>query len=208
MDRILDLVADIESAGIPIHHIDFGGGLGIAYHGETPPAADVLWQQLLERLDARGYGQRPLMIEPGRSLVGNAGLLLTRVDVLKPGEEKHFAVVDAAMNDLMRPALYDAWHDIVPVSNTKVGAGGTAMSYEIVGPVCESGDFLGHDRLLALREGDLLAILSAGAYGMAMASNYNTRPRAAEVMVDGSEMHLIRRREEIAELFALESVLP
>jgi diaminopimelate decarboxylase len=151
-----------------------------------------------------------LVFEPGRSLVGNAGLLLTRVQVLKPGEEKHFAVVDAAMNDLMRPALYDAWHDIVPVSATKVGAGdtATAMPYEIVGPVCESGDFLGHDRKLALNEGDLLAILSAGAYGMAMASNYNSRPRAAEVMVDGDATHLIRHREEVPELFALESVLP
>jgi diaminopimelate decarboxylase len=128
------------------------------------------------------------------------------VQVLKPGEEKHFAVVDAAMNDLMRPALYDAWHDIVPVA--KVGAGATAIPYEIVGPVCESGDFLGHDRELALQEGALLAVLSAGAYGMAMASNYNSRPRAAEVMVDGTQAHLIRRRESIGELFALESVLP
>jgi diaminopimelate decarboxylase len=157
---------------------------------------------MLARLAAR---HEKLVFEPGRSLVGNAGLLLTRVAVLKPGAEKHFAVVDAAMNDLMRPALYDAWHDIVPVAKVDTGA---AMRYEIVGPVCESGDFLGHDRELALREGDLLAILSAGAYGMAMASNYNSRPRAAEVMVDGSTMHLIRRREDIAELFALESTLP
>ena len=148
-----------------------------------------------------------LVFEPGRSLVGNAGLLLTRVEVLKPGEEKHFAVVDAAMNDLMRPALYDAWHDIVRVGADDT-ATGTPMSYEIVGPICESGDFLGHDRTLALHQGDLLAILSAGAYGMAMASNYNSRARAAEVMVDGSVMHLIRRREDVAELFALESVLP
>jgi diaminopimelate decarboxylase len=205
-DKVLALVDRLGAAGIPLEHIDLGGGMGIQYRADepAPTAADYL-APMLAKLAGR---HEKLVFEPGRSLVGNAGLLLTRVDVLKPGEEKHFAVVDAAMNDLMRPALYDAWHDIVPVSNTKVGAGGTAMSYEIVGPVCESGDFLGHDRLLALREGDLLAILSAGAYGMAMASNYNTRPRAAEVMVDGSEMHLIRRREEIAELFALESVLP
>ena len=205
-DKVLALVDRLAAAGIVLEHIDLGGGMGIQYRADepAPTAADYL-APMLAKLAGR---HEKLVFEPGRSLVGNAGLLLTRVDVLKPGEEKHFAVVDAAMNDLMRPALYDAWHDIVPVSNTKVGAGGTAMSYEIVGPVCESGDFLGHDRLLALREGDLLAILSAGAYGMAMASNYNTRPRAAEVMVDGSEMHLIRRREEIAELFALESVLP
>jgi diaminopimelate decarboxylase len=159
---------------------------------------------MLAKLAAR---REKLVFEPGRSLVGNAGLLLTRVEVLKPGKEKHFAVVDAAMNDLMRPALYDAWHDIVKVGpdNTATGA---AMSYEIVGPVCESGDFLGHDRHLALNQGDLLAILSAGAYGMSMASNYNTRPRAAEIMIDGSNMHLIRRREEIPQLFALESTLP
>jgi diaminopimelate decarboxylase len=144
-----------------------------------------------------------LLVEPGRSLVGNAGLLLTRVEVLKHGEQKNFAVVDAAMNDLARPALYDAWHDIV-----KVGAGGTAsgepLRYEIVGPICESGDFLGHDRELALAEGDLVAILSAGAYGMAMSSNYNTRPRVAEVMVDGAEAKLIRKRETIAALMANE----
>ena len=174
----------------------------------APAAADYL-APMLAKLKGR---REKLVFEPGRSLVGNAGLLLTRVEVLKPGEEKHFAVVDAAMNDLLRPALYDAWHEIVPVADRAagqgVGAGGTAMRYEIVGPVCESGDFLGHDRLLALQEGDLLAILSAGAYGMAMASNYNSRPRAAEVMVDGDAVHLIRRREQIAELFALESVLP
>ena len=209
-DKVLALVDRLAAAGIHLEHIDLGGGMGIQYRADEPaPTASAYLAPMLAKLAGR---REKLVFEPGRSLVGNAGLLLTRVEVLKPGEEKHFAVVDAAMNDLMRPALYDAWHDIVPVSATKVGAGdtaaGTPMRYEIVGPVCESGDFLGHDRELALNEGDLLAILSAGAYGMAMASNYNSRPRAAEVMIDGGAVHLIRRREEIAELFALESVLP
>jgi diaminopimelate decarboxylase len=204
-DKVLALVDRLAAVGIALEHIDLGGGMGIQYRADEPAPAVV---DYLAPMLAKLAGRRErLMFEPGRSLVGNAGLLLTRVEVLKPGEEKHFAVVDAAMNDLMRPALYDAWHDIV-----KVGADGTAtgtpMSYEIVGPVCESGDFLGHDRQLALNEGDLLAILSAGAYGMAMASNYNSRPRAAEVMVDGNAVHLIRRREEVAQLFALESTLP
>ena len=209
-DKVLALVDRLAAAGILLKHIDLGGGMGIQYRADepAPSAADYL-VPMLAKLKGR---REKLVFEPGRSLVGNAGLLLTRVEVLKPGEEKHFAVVDAAMNDLLRPALYDAWHEIVPVADRAagqgVGAGGTAMRYEIVGPVCESGDFLGHDRLLALQEGDLLAILSAGAYGMAMASNYNSRPRAAEVMVDGDAVHLIRRREQIAELFALESVLP
>ena len=203
-DKVLALVDRLAAAGIVLEHIDLGGGLGIQYRADEPaPAAADYLSPMLRRLTGR---REKLIFEPGRSLVGNAGLLLTRVEVLKPGEEKHFAVVDAAMNDLMRPALYDAWHDIVKVGADDT-ATGAAMPYEIVGPVCESGDFLGHDRLLALREGDLLAILSAGAYGMAMASNYNSRPRAAEVMVDGAAMHLIRRREEITELFALESVL-
>ena len=213
VDKVLALVDRLAAADIVLEHIDLGGGMGIQYRREepAPTAADYL-APMLARLAGR---RERLILEPGRSLVGNAGLLLTRVEVLKPGEEKNFAVVDAAMNDLMRPALYDAWHDIVKVMRSGTpwdGAGGTAgvtpMRYEIVGPVCESGDFLGHDRRLALNEGDLLAILSAGAYGMSMASNYNTRPRAAEVMVDGDAVHLIRRREEVAELFALESVLP
>ena len=203
-DKVLALVDRLAAAGISLQHIDLGGGMGIEYRTEEPaPTASDYLAPMLAKLATR---REKLIFEPGRSLVGNAGLLLTRVEVLKPGEEKHFAVVDAAMNDLMRPALYDAWHDIV-----KVGAGDKAiesMNYEIVGPVCESGDFLGHDRRLALNEGDLLAILSAGAYGMSMASNYNTRPRAAEVMIDGAAMHLIRRREEIPQLFALESTLP
>jgi len=204
-DKVLGLVDRLAAAGIALEHIDLGGGMGIQYRTEEPaPGASAYLSPMLTKFVGR---KEKLVFEPGRSLVGNAGLLLTRVEVLKPGEEKHFAVVDAAMNDLMRPALYDAWHDIVKVSS-RDSAGEESMPYEIVGPVCESGDFLGHDRLLALREGDLLAILSAGAYGMAMASNYNSRPRAAEVMIDGSSMHLIRRREDVAELFALETVLP
>jgi diaminopimelate decarboxylase len=208
-DKVLALVDRLTAAGILLEHIDLGGGMGIQYRADEPaPAASDYLAPMLAKLAGR---REKLVFEPGRSLVGNAGLLLTRVEVLKPGEEKHFAVVDAAMNDLMRPALYDAWHDIVRVGADTTVTGATraaAIPYEIVGPVCESGDFLGHDRLLSLREGDLLAILSAGAYGMAMASNYNSRPRAAEVMVDGTHAHLIRRRESIAELFALESVLP
>ncbi|TRZ89720.1 MAG: diaminopimelate decarboxylase [Rhodocyclaceae bacterium] len=210
-DKILALVDRLAAAGIALDHIDLGGGMGIEYRaGEPAPAAADYLAPMLEKLATR---RERLVFEPGRSLVGNAGLLLTRVAVLKPGEEKHFAIVDAAMNDLMRPALYDAWHNIVKVGADETATGaaagaGTPVSYEIVGPVCESGDFLGHDRRLALSEGDLLAILSAGAYGMAMASNYNSRPRAAEVMIDGKDIHLIRRREEVSQLFALESVLP
>ena len=201
--KILGLVDALAAEGIRLSHIDVGGGMGIRYRDEVAPGATEYLAPLLKVLAGR---QEKLLFEPGRSLVGNAGLLLTRVEVLKHGEEKNFAVVDAAMNDLARPALYDAWHDIL-----KVGAGDTATEskrYEIVGPICESGDFLGHDRDLALMEGDLLAILSAGAYGMAMSSNYNTRPRAAEVMVDGNALHLIRRREDVAQLYALESTLP
>ena len=208
-DKVLALVDRLAAAGIALEHIDLGGGLGIQYQADEPaPAAADYLAPMLAKLAGR---REKLIFEPGRSLVGNAGLLLTRVEVLKHGEAKHFAVVDAAMNDLMRPALYDAWHEIARVGADTAATGTTtpeAMTYEIVGPVCESGDFLGHDRQLALREGELLAILSAGAYGMAMASNYNSRPRAAEVMVDGEAMHLIRRREDIADLFALESVLP
>lgn len=205
MDRILDLVEAIEQAGIPIHHIDFGGGLGIDYNGDTPPKADELWQQLLSRLDARGFGQRLLMIEPGRSLVGNAGICLTEVLYLKPGEQKNFCIIDAAMNDLPRPAMYEAYHAIVPVQ----AQGGQAPSrYDVVGPVCESGDWIGRDRELAVAEGDLLAVLSAGAYCMSMASNYNTRGRPAEVLVDDKGAHLVRRRESAEDTFALETLLP
>ena len=197
VDKMLDFVAAIEGAGIPVEHIDFGGGLGIHYENALPPTADTLWAALLARLDARGFGQRKLMIEPGRSLVGNAGVCVTEVLYLKPGELKNFCIVDAAMNDLPRPAMYQAFHAIVPLSETGLRGDvpGDMTNYEVVGPVCESGDWLGHDRLLDVAAGDHLAVLSAGAYCMSMASNYNTRGRAAEVLVDGAAAHLIRERE-------------
>lgn len=199
--RVLELVDDLSRLGIPLEHIDIGGGLGIRYRDETPPALPDYAQVLLHRLSGR---REHLIIEPGRSLVGNAGWLLTRVEYLKHGETKDFAIVDAAMNDLMRPALYEAWHDILSVHERP----GTAHTYAVVGPVCESGDFLGHDRQLTLAEGDLLAICSAGAYGMSMSSNYNSRPRAAEVMVEADDSHLIREREPLASLYAHERLLP
>ncbi len=201
-DRVLNLVDALVEQGINVKHIDLGGGIGICYEDETPIAYDVYAEAILKKLGDR---QVQLVFEPGRALVGNAGVLLTQVEYLKPSEVKNFAIVDAAMNDLMRPALYDAFHDIkmvVPSDSAET------LNYEIVGPICETGDFLGHDRELPLQEGDLLAVMSAGAYAMSMASNYNTRPRATEVMVDGDQMHIIRQREQVADLFALESVLP
>ncbi|MEP6823440.1 MAG: diaminopimelate decarboxylase [Ramlibacter sp.] len=204
MDRVLDLVEAIEAAGIPLHHIDFGGGLGITYNGDQPPAADALWAQLFAKLDARGHGDRYFMIEPGRSLVGNAGVCLTEVLYLKPGEEKNFCVVDAAMNDLPRPAMYQAFHAIEPL----VRSNAATQTYDVVGPVCESGDWIGRDRALAVAPGDQLAVLSAGAYCMSMASNYNTRGRAAEVLVDGDQAHLIRARESAADQMRSEKLLP
>jgi diaminopimelate decarboxylase len=200
---MLDLVEAIEAAGIPIHHLDFGGGLGIDYNGETPPGAEQLWKKMLAKLDARGFGQRQLMIEPGRSLVGNAGVCLTEVIYLKPGEQKNFCIIDAAMNDLPRPAMYQAYHQIVPLTPRP----DAPKQWDVVGPVCESGDWIGHDRTLAVKSGDLLAVLSAGAYCMSMASNYNSRARAAEVLVDGSHAHLIRRRETIVEQMQQELLL-
>lgn len=193
MDRMLDLIDAIEASGVHLHHIDLGGGLGINYQGETPPAADALWQQLLAKLDDRGYGERELMIEPGRSLVGNAGVCLTEVLYLKPGEQKNFCIVDAGMNDLPRPAMYQAYHHIAPVRPRQ----GIGQNWEVVGPICESGDWLGHDRALEVEQGDVLAVLSAGAYCMSMASNYNTRGRAAELLLDGDKVHLIRQREDV-----------
>ncbi|MGC4060023.1 MAG: diaminopimelate decarboxylase [Aquabacterium sp.] len=204
LDRVLDLVEAIEAAGVKIHHLDLGGGLGITYTDETPPAADVLIGQLLAKIDARGHGHREIVFEPGRSLVGNAGVLLTEVMFLKPGEQKNFCVVDAAMNDLMRPALYEAYMGIV---NTHQYTGGE-QTWDVVGPVCESGDWLGRDRVLNVQPGDVLAVLSAGAYGMTMASNYNTRGRAAELMVDGGQVWVVREREAVADLFKLEKLLP
>ena len=203
-DRILDLVQVLESDGIELHHIDFGGGLGIQYRDEAPPKAEDVIRGLLQRVDARGLGGRTVMVEPGRSIVGAAGALLTSVEYLKHGEARNFAIVDAAMNDLMRPALYQAWMRVEAVRPQAT----TPAVYDVVGPICESGDWLARERELALERGALLAILDAGAYAMSMASNYNTRPRAAEVMVDGDHIYEVRRRESIAELMAGESTLP
>ena len=201
LQKLLDLVDRLASERINIAHIDIGGGLGIRYRDEAPPAVADYIRALTACLGDR---KQTIMFEPGRSLVGNTGILLARVEYLKHGAHRNFAVIDAAMNDLIRPALYDAWHDIQPVRPRRT----PARRYEIVGPVCESGDFLGHDRELSLAEGDLVAIMSAGAYGMTMSSNYNTRPRAAEVMISGGDMHLIRERETIAQLIAPERLMP
>jgi diaminopimelate decarboxylase len=203
LDRLLDLVEAVEAAGMTLHHIDLGGGLGIRYADEMPPAADELVGRMLQRLDARGHGRREVLLEPGRSLVGNAGVLLTEVQYLKPGSAKNFCIVDAAMNDLVRPAMYEAWMAIEPC----VERAGARQRWDIVGPVCESGDWLGRDRALAVEPGDLLAVLSAGAYGMAMASNYNTRPRAAEVMIVDGQPVLVRERERVEQLFVGERLL-
>ena len=205
MDRVLDLVQAIEVHGIHIEHIDFGGGLGINYQGDTPPSADALWQSLLAKLDARGFGDRAIFIEPGRSVVGNAGVCLTEVLYLKPGEHKNFCIVDAAMNDLPRPAMYQAYHQIVPIQTPSLDT--PALTWDVVGPVCESGDWLGRDRALAVRAGDCLAVLSAGAYCMSMASNYNTRGRAAEVLVSGDQVQVIRERESTEDQMRLEKAL-
>ena len=201
LDKALELVDGLATKGIELHQLDLGGGLGIRYRDETPPQPAEYLGALLARLSGR---PQQILIEPGRALVGNAGLLLTRVEYLKHGPDRNFAVVDAAMNDLLRPALYEAWHDIVPVAPRSAAP----RRYDVVGPVCETADFLGRGRELALAEGDLLAVLSAGAYGMAMSSNYNTRPRAPEVMVDGAATHLVRERESVPSLFASERRLP
>lgn len=193
--KLRGLVEQLAAEGIALDHIDLGGGLGIRYSDETPPAVATYLAPLLAVFADR---EEELCFEPGRSLVGNAGLLLTRIEYLKPGETKNFVIVDAAMNDLARPALYDAWHDVVEI-RPRAGA---AAAYDVVGPICESGDFLARERTLAVAEGDLLAILSAGAYGMTMSSNYNTRPRAAEILVDGARTSVIRERETVAALFA------
>ena len=201
LDRLLALVDTLAGDGIRLAHLNLGGGLGIRYRDESPPKPAALAGAVADRLAGR---EIVLMLEPGRSIVGNAGVLLTRVEYLKRNGSKRFAVVDAAMNDLIRPALYDAWHDIVPVRSRE----GVPEPYEIVGPVCESGDFLGRGRPLVLEPGDLLAVRSAGAYASVMSSNYNTRPRAAEVMVDGDRYHVVRKRERVPDLFAGESMLP
>ena len=207
MDRVLDLVAAIEKAGISLAHIDFGGGLGISYgSNDSPPEADALWQQLLVKIDARGYGTKKLMIEPGRSLVGNAGICVAEVLYLKPGEQKNFCIIDAAMNDLPRPAMYQAFHEIVPVELSAQEA--ADVVYDVVGPVCESGDWIGRDRALNVAAGAHLAVMSAGAYCMSMSSNYNTRGRAAELLVDGNVALLIRARESATDTFRGELLLP
>ena len=200
--KIADLVRRLERDGIAIGHIDVGGGVGIRYQSETPPAIAQYAEVVLA---AFGDDRHELLFEPGRVLAGNAGVLLTRIEYLKRGEDRSFAIVDAAMNDLMRPALYDAWHDVLTVAED---ADAAADVYDIVGPVCESGDFLARARRLHVSEYDLIAIMSAGAYGMSMASNYNTRPRAAEVMVDGDVFHVVREREELSDLIARERRLP
>jgi len=208
LDKVIELVDQLRASGIELHHLDIGGGIGIAYDDEKPVAVADYLGRLFKRIDQwRGdhYGGAPIdiLFEPGRSIVGNAGVLLTRVEYLKHGASKNFAVVDAAMNDLMRPAMYEAWHGVQPAQRRHADA----RCYDVVGPVCESGDWLARDRQLALAPGDLLAIMSAGAYGMTMASNYNTRGRAAEVLVDGDSFSVIRRRENPQDLFSLESIV-
>ena len=202
LEKLLQLVDKLEHEGIALHHLDLGGGIGIRYKDEQPIKIQHYADTLMGLLGSR---RQQLIFEPGRSFVGNAGLLLTRVEYIKQGGDRRFAIVDAAMNDLIRPALYDAYHEIVNVSPS---ANAESVQYDIVGPVCESGDFLGRDRTLAIAPGDLLAVLSTGAYGSVMSSNYNTRPRATEVMIDGATMHLIRSRERLEDLYAGEHLLP
>jgi diaminopimelate decarboxylase len=204
VDRLLDRVERVEAGGVPLAHVDVGGGLGIAYRDEAPPDAGVLVARLLERIDARGHGSRKIVFEPGRSLVGNAGALLAEVLYLKPGGERNFCIVDAAMNDLVRPAMYEAWMAIVECEPRQ----GKRLHCDVVGPICESGDWLGRDRLLAVQPGDYVAVLSAGAYAMSMASNYNSRGRAAEVMVSGADAWVVREREPVESLFKAERLLP
>ena len=202
LDRLLDLIARLADRGIEIRHMDLGGGLGVRYQDEQPPLPAEWASALAERLD--GFNGE-IIIEPGRAIMANAGVLLTRVNVIKTHDHKNFAIVDAAMNDLMRPALYQAWQEIIPVDQQSVA---TPRLYDVVGPICETGDFLGKERELAIASDDLLAIRSAGAYGSTMSSNYNSRPRAAEVLVDGEQHHLVRARESFADLIRGETLLP
>jgi diaminopimelate decarboxylase len=203
LDKVLALVDKLTSLGIVLSHLDIGGGLGVTYFDETPPHPADYAAEVVKRLTA--YPHLTLVFEPGRAIMANAGVLLTKVEYLKPGQEKHFAIVDAAMNDLIRPALYSAWMNIVPV---KLQPELPTQRYDVVGPVCETGDFLGKDRDLAIAEGDLLAVRSAGAYGFTMSSNYNSRPRAAEVLVDGDQLYLVRQREQWQDLWQGEQLLP
>ena len=202
LDKILDLVSVLEAEGIHLHPLDLGGGLGIRYNDEQPPEPAEYIKAVLERLGNTGF---EVLLEPGRAIVGNAGILVTQVEYLKPTAHKNFAIVDAAMNDLVRPSLYSAWQEIIPVNQQ---SNAPEQLWDIVGPVCETGDFLGKDRALKLSQGDLLVIRSSGAYGFSMSSNYNSRPRVAELMVDGNHVHLIRERESIAQLWAGEHLLP
>jgi len=202
LEKVLAVVNTLKQEGIELHHLDLGGGLGIRYQNEQPPEPAEYVTAILQRLGNSNY---EIALEPGRAIAGNAGILVTRVEYLKPTEHKNFAIVDAAMNDLVRPSLYSAWQDIVPVNKENSVA---EKTWDIVGPVCETGDFLGKDRSLSLSQGDLLAIRSSGAYGFTMSSNYNSRPRVAEVMVDGSNFHLIRERESIPQLWNGEKLLP
>ena len=202
LDKILDLVAVLKADGIHLHHLDLGGGLGIRYNEEEPPEPADYIAAVLKRLGKTDF---EILLEPGRAIVGNAGILVTQVEYLKPTAHKNFAIVDAAMNDLVRPSLYSAWQEIIPVNQQ---SNAPEQVWDIVGPVCETGDFLGKDRALKLSQGDLLAIRSSGAYGFSMSSNYNSRPRVAEVMVDGDQVYLVRERESIAQLLAGEHLLP
>ncbi|ENM5779313.1 diaminopimelate decarboxylase [Vibrio mimicus] len=201
-DRLLALIDSLKAEGIHIRHLDVGGGLGVVYRDELPPQPSEYAKALLDRLER--HRDLELIFEPGRAIAANAGVLVTKVEFLKHTEHKNFAIIDAAMNDLIRPALYQAWQDIIPLRPRQ----GEAQNYDLVGPVCETSDFLGKDRDLVLEEGDLLAVRSSGAYGFTMSSNYNSRPRVAEVMVDGNKAHLVRQRETLSSLWALESVLP
>lgn len=202
LERVLALVDQLDERGIEVRHIDLGGGLGIIYRDEAPPSPQQYAAALRQKLAGRNL---EIWIEPGRAIVGNGGVLLTRIEYLKQAPQKNFAIVDAAMNDLLRPALYDAWQEIIPVT---VDATGEPLFFDVVGPVCETGDFLGKRRQLAIEAGDLLVVRAAGAYGFTMSSNYNSRPRAAEIMVDGAEAHLVRERETVESLYGGESTLP
>lgn len=201
-DKLLALIDELAAAGIKIQHLDVGGGLGVNYNDETPPHPSEYATALKQKLQDRDL---TLMFEPGRAIMANAGILATKVEYLKAGEDRHFAIVDAAMNDLIRPSLYSAWMNIMPVNRA---LSRTAQRYDVVGPICETGDFLGKDRELAIEPGDYLVVRSAGAYGFSMASNYNARSRAAEVLVDGEQPHLVREREPLASLWQFEHLLP
>ena len=204
LDKVLALIDDLKANGIELSHLDIGGGLGVPYNGETPPHPSEYVAHITERLT--NYQHLELIFEPGRAIAANAGILVTKVEFIKQNQDKYFAIVDAGMNDMLRPALYQAWQNIVPVTPRNDDT--PTCNFDIVGPVCETGDFLGKDRMLALQQGDLLAQRSAGAYGFTMSSNYNSRPRVAEIMVDGEQSHLIRARETIESLWQGEKILP